>query len=166
MEKDARMFDIVKKAIDEFNPYGLLPEAPSNEFDSESRKIAEQISINSTVEQIAEIIGKVLSRAFDIKFEVNECMTTAENINMSINGYIRKMILNALEDEEQTIYHIDYYMKLNNVECDRDVLKAHLNQLLFENTVKFYDVPLDKSITFENSPEEFIEDFWFILTQK
>jgi hypothetical protein len=39
MEKDAKMFDIVKKAIDEFNPYGLLPEAPSNEFDSESRKI-------------------------------------------------------------------------------------------------------------------------------
>ena len=27
------MFDIVKKAIDEFNPYGLLPEAPNDEFD-------------------------------------------------------------------------------------------------------------------------------------
>ena len=27
------MFDIVKKAIDEFSPCGLLPEAPNDEFD-------------------------------------------------------------------------------------------------------------------------------------
>mgnify|MGYP003539904961 CR=1 FL=1 len=29
------MFAIVKKAIDEFNAFELLPEAPNDEFDSE-----------------------------------------------------------------------------------------------------------------------------------
>ena len=33
-----KMFKIVKNAIDEFNPFGLLPEAPNDEFDSESLK--------------------------------------------------------------------------------------------------------------------------------
>jgi len=33
------VFKIVKRAIDEFNLFDLLPEAPNDEFDSESRKI-------------------------------------------------------------------------------------------------------------------------------
>lgn len=78
------MFNIVKKAIDEFNPMGLLPEAPNDEFDSESRKIAGQINVISTVEEIAEIIAKVFSKAFDDKFEIIECITTAEKIYKNI----------------------------------------------------------------------------------
>ena len=82
----SNMFEIVKKAIDEFNPYGLLPEAPSNEFDSESRKIAGQINVNSTVEEIAEIIASVFSKAFNENFEIKECMVTAEKIYKSMNN--------------------------------------------------------------------------------
>lgn len=80
------MFKIVKKAIDEFNPYGLLPEAPSNEFDSESREIAEQINVNSTLEEIAEIIAKELSKAFDANFDMKKCMVPAEKIYKSIKN--------------------------------------------------------------------------------
>lgn len=74
------MFKIVKKVIDEFNPYDLLPEAPSDEFDSESREIAEKVNDNSTVEEIAEIISKVFSKAFDEKFELKDCIVAAEKI--------------------------------------------------------------------------------------
>lgn len=80
------MFKIVKKAIDEFNPYDLLPESPDDEFDSESRKISESININRTVEEIAEVISKVFSKAFDEKFEVRDCMVTAEKIYKSIKS--------------------------------------------------------------------------------
>lgn len=72
------MFEIVKKAIDEFNPFALLPDAPNDEFDRETREIAGQITYNSTVEEIAGIIAKMFLEAFDEKFEMKECMATAE----------------------------------------------------------------------------------------
>ena len=78
------MFKSVKKAIDEFNPYSLLPEPPNDEFDNESRKIAGRINVNSTIEEIADIISKVFSRTFDESFEIKDCMTTAEKIYESI----------------------------------------------------------------------------------
>lgn len=80
------MFKIVKKAIDEFNPYGLLPDAPDDEFDGESRQIAGKINVNSTVEEIAEIISKVFSKAFDEDFDLKDCMIPAEKICTSINN--------------------------------------------------------------------------------
>lgn len=80
------MFNIVKKAIDEFNPLGLLPDAPSNEFDSESRKIAGQLNVNNTPEEIEEIISGVLSRSFDTKFQPKKCMMTAEKIHKSMKN--------------------------------------------------------------------------------
>lgn len=47
------MYNIVKKFIDEFNPMGLLPHAPDNEYDIESKKIASQINQNCTINEIA-----------------------------------------------------------------------------------------------------------------
>lgn len=79
------MFNIVKKFIDELNPMGLLPHAPDDEFDIESKKIASQINQNSTINEIAEIISKVLSKSFNEKFEIKECMSTAEKIYQSLN---------------------------------------------------------------------------------
>jgi hypothetical protein len=78
------MFEIVKKAIDEFNLYGLLPMAPSDEFDSESRKISGRITANSTVEEIAEVISDVFSKAFDESFKIKDFMVTAEKIHTSV----------------------------------------------------------------------------------
>ncbi len=78
------MFKVVKLAIDEYNLYGLLPDAPSNEFDSESRKIAGRILVDNTVEEIALIISDVFSKAFNENFEASGFMKTAEKIYMSI----------------------------------------------------------------------------------
>jgi len=80
------MLKIVKKAIDEFNPYGLLPEAPDDEFDGESSQIADRINVNSTVEEIAEIISKVFSEAFDEDFDLEDCRIPAEKIYTSIKN--------------------------------------------------------------------------------
>lgn len=78
------MFEIVKKAIDEFNLYGLLPEAPSDEFDSESRKILGRITINSTVEEIAHVVCDVFSKSFNENFKITDFKITAEKIYNSI----------------------------------------------------------------------------------
>jgi len=79
------MFNIVKKFVDEFNPMGLLPRAPDNEYDNESKKIVCQINQNSTIYEIAEIISKVLSKSFDEKIEIKKCLATAEKIYQSLN---------------------------------------------------------------------------------
>jgi hypothetical protein len=64
-DKYNTMFKIVKKAIDELNPYDLLPEAPDDEFDSESSEITRKINENNSIEEIAEIISVTISRTFD-----------------------------------------------------------------------------------------------------
>jgi len=81
-----KMFEIVKKTIDEFNPYSLLPEAPNDEFDSESREISTIINVDSTIEEIAEIISEVFSEMFHDNFEVKDCIETAEKIYKSIKN--------------------------------------------------------------------------------
>lgn len=78
------MFQIVKKAIDEFNPMGLLPHAPDNEYDIETIEIASQINKNSSINEIAEVISKVLSESFGNKFEPKKCISTAEVIYQSL----------------------------------------------------------------------------------
>lgn len=47
-----------KNAINEFNPTGLISEAPNDEYNSELRKIAVKISI--TIQQAGYIIGRAL----------------------------------------------------------------------------------------------------------
>jgi hypothetical protein len=77
-------FDIVKQAIDEWDPYGLLSSgASSDEFDRESRKISNKISKGSSVKDIAITISKVFSSSFE-PFSVDECMRVAEKIKKAM----------------------------------------------------------------------------------
>lgn len=80
------MFNIVKKAIDDLNPMGLLPHAPDDEYDIESGKIACKINKFSAVDDIAEIISIVLSKAFNEEFEIEKCIPTAEKIYVAIKN--------------------------------------------------------------------------------
>jgi hypothetical protein len=81
------MFKIVKKAIDEWNPYKLLPDAPEDEFDPESKEIADKITADLSKTEISEIIASVFYKAFgeDEEFTVDSCMETAEKIWNSIH---------------------------------------------------------------------------------
>jgi len=84
------IFLVVKKEIDKWNPYGLLPDAPDNEFDGESECIANQISYESSVCDIANVISKIFSDAFEPQyFSIDMCMDVAENIR----GALDKVVL-------------------------------------------------------------------------
>jgi hypothetical protein len=77
-------FEIVKKIIDEWDPYGLLlAGSPLDEFDGESRSISNKISKENSVNDIAIIISKVFSNSFE-PFSVDECMNIAEKIKKLI----------------------------------------------------------------------------------
>lgn len=61
------IFLIVKSVIDRFDLYGLSEGgAPEDEFDEESREIANRISKDRTPEQIAVVIADVFNKAFDL----------------------------------------------------------------------------------------------------
>lgn len=74
-------FSIVKKAIDNADPCGLLAcHAPPDEYDDESAEIAEIISDGDSVEEIAGICAKVFSRAFDENISADRFCEVAEEI--------------------------------------------------------------------------------------
>lgn len=80
------IFEIIKKIIDEWNPYSLLPEAPANEFDIESRRIAEKTSSSDTIEKIARVVSSVFSHAFKPQYYgYNACYPVAEKIKKEID---------------------------------------------------------------------------------
>ena len=80
-----QMYLVVKDAIDEWNPYGLLPEAPSNEFDSESERIAIAINKGYSVKQIAKVISIVFTEMFE-PFTEDVCMKPASKIKDSLEN--------------------------------------------------------------------------------
>ena len=81
------LLSAIKLAIDEWNPYDLLPCAPSDEFDEESRMIAAKIKVDDTVDTIAEIVSDIFSRQFDPQdFLVEDCQDVAANIRLNIDN--------------------------------------------------------------------------------
>lgn len=100
-----KIFEVVKRCIDFWNPYNLFPDCPEDEFDPESMKISEQISFESEIEEIAEVVSKVFSQAFSASdFGIDRCVTVAEHIYFNLKP----------EDEWKTIKKqkdIDYLME-------------------------------------------------------
>ncbi|WP_394916221.1 DUF1871 family protein [uncultured Robinsoniella sp.] len=87
MNKEQKiLFIAVKNAIDKWNPYDLLPEAPSDEFDSEIKSVAAKISFESSVDDIARVISRVFSSSFEQEsFHVNGCLTVAREVKQNID---------------------------------------------------------------------------------
>ena len=84
------IFKIVKKEIDKWNPYGLLPEFPNDEFDGESTRIASDIDWNSTTDKIAKLISNEFTFSFgdEYMFSLKCCIQTAKNIRDSMDRFI------------------------------------------------------------------------------
>jgi valyl-tRNA synthetase len=78
----SEIFEIVKKVIDEWDVYSLLSGgAPKNEFDVESKDISNKISIESSVQDIANIISRFFTDAFENEhFTVENCFEAASKI--------------------------------------------------------------------------------------
>ena len=75
------IFKIVKKEIDKWNPYGLLPEFPNDEFDGES---------TTTTDKIAKLISNEFTFSFgdEYMFSLKCCIQTAKNIRDSMDRFI------------------------------------------------------------------------------
>jgi hypothetical protein len=81
------VFLAVKSAIDEWNPYGLLPDAPDDEFDGESRSVASQIfkcGEDISVNKIALMISIVFTDSFGQDFEAVKCVGVATKIKSAL----------------------------------------------------------------------------------
>ncbi|WP_141504014.1 DUF1871 family protein [Paenibacillus luteus] len=74
------MKEIVKQVIDAWNPYGLLPDAPEDEFDSEIRQITAKLMTSESMEELALHIQKVFTTSFDDNFNYNNCLDAASRI--------------------------------------------------------------------------------------
>lgn len=82
---DEVIYHIVKKNVDLWDPVGLLPYAPDNEYDIESKQIAKQVKLNHTVEELAEIISQVFSKGFGREYAAKCCSEVAEAIYKDLN---------------------------------------------------------------------------------
>ncbi|MBP2110566.1 GNAT family N-acetyltransferase [Paenibacillus silagei] len=74
------MGNIVRQVIHEWNPYGLLPEAPIDEFDSEIEKVVQSLTVASTVEELAKSIQEIFSSNFGEPFRYEGCFIAAKKI--------------------------------------------------------------------------------------
>lgn len=79
--------NIVKLAIDRFDPYLLEPGelAPENEYDGESRRIAEKLHFGISEGQIAEVIAEEFTRSFNTTFTNEDCSSPALEISKHLN---------------------------------------------------------------------------------
>ena len=87
------IYQMVKTVIDDLDLYSLLAGgAPADEFDSESREIANRITKDITPHQIAGVIANVFNKAFDLHAQADEFTEPANTIwallqsRDSING--------------------------------------------------------------------------------
>lgn len=85
------LLSAIKMAIDEWNPYDLLPCAPSDEFDGEIMMIAAKIKVDDPVDTIAEIVSNIFSRQFGHQgFHVENCQGVAAKIRLNIDSLCLK----------------------------------------------------------------------------
>lgn len=74
------MKNIVRQVIHEWNPYGLLPEAPIDEFDWEIKKIVQSLTVVATVEELARSIQEIFTSSFGEPFGYERCFIAAKKI--------------------------------------------------------------------------------------
>lgn len=80
-----QIFRIIKAEINRWNPHGLLPDAPHDEFNGESEELSRYIRFDASVEQIARSVSKVFSRAFEAPgFMPEDCMGVANEIKKAL----------------------------------------------------------------------------------
>lgn len=77
-----------------------------------------------------------------------------------------KLILRTFIYEENTIFHVENYLKSKGINEPRDDIKLRLSLLLQEGFVKLYDDPSNGKVDFKDTNAEFEEDYWFALTDK
>ncbi|KUP23386.1 DUF1871 family protein [Paenibacillus sp. DMB5] len=83
------MKKIVRQVIHEWNPFGLFPHAPVDEFDSEIEEVALSLTDATTVEELARRIQDIFSSSFGEPFGYEECFNTANRIWELAESYLK-----------------------------------------------------------------------------
>ncbi len=71
---------MVKKVVNEWDPIGVLPYAPDDEYEFEIAKIVALLNKVDTVEALSDGIGMIFTKALDWNFTKEECLPIAKQI--------------------------------------------------------------------------------------
>ncbi len=157
------IFHIVKKYVDRGDFYDLLKGgAPKDEYDSESERIASQISTGSSVEEIGNVISSVMGKAFATpadKTSVND-----PNRYRDISEKIKKEMEESICTDEMVTYFLEEFPE-HTEEYHRHIQEygGLLGHVFYADVI---NVPLcDLFETGDNSQRirkycEFIEYMW------
>ncbi|MDR2718600.1 MAG: YugE family protein [Treponema sp.] len=142
------LFEVVKKSIDKWDPYGLLKNhCPDDEFDSESKIIANKINLENSIYEIANIISKTFTNSFNEpeRFSVENCLKVAEKIKVLMEDGIFYSFVN-------------YY----NVNCEIDDHFRKFNLLLEDLKNEYESNVIDRKYLYNKLVENITEgDKWY-----
>lgn len=79
---------------------------------------------------------------------------------------LKIMILDTFFYEENTIFHVENHLKYHGIKSNRNKVKFYISELFYDGYIKIYGDPSDAIEDFKNSDDDFIEDYWFVLTDK
>jgi hypothetical protein len=138
------VFEIIKKSIDEWDPYGLLEiHCPDDEYDSESKEIANRINYEDSIYEIANLISEIFTNSFKEPelFSIENCLRVAEKIKI-------------LTEDGIFYYFVDYY----NVCGERGDHFRKFNLLLEDLKNKYESNIIDKKYLYKILLENITED--------
>jgi hypothetical protein len=87
IDKDSKLFKIVKKIINEWDPEGLLScGAPEDEYEPEIEEIIFRIKNENTLNEIGTIVSDVFTSWFNdpIKYTIKNCMEVANIVKNNV----------------------------------------------------------------------------------
>lgn len=79
---------------------------------------------------------------------------------------IKLTVLDSFKYEEETIFHVENYLKSNMIQIERYTVISILSELLKEGLIELFDDPSTGQVKFENCSDNYVEDYWFVLTDK
>lgn len=83
-EKYNVTFNIVKKIVDEWDPIGLLPFAPEDEYEMEIAGIVTLLNKVDSDEILSDGIGRIFKKSFGESLSKEECFSVAKKILQEI----------------------------------------------------------------------------------
>jgi hypothetical protein len=100
---------------------------------------------------LVSITGRMVKK---IRFEVGD-MIDLDNL-----------IIRTFIYEENTIFHVENYLKSKGINKPRNEIKSRLSLLQHKGLIRLYDDPSNGKVDFKDTNGEFEEDYWFALTDK
>ncbi|QVY62589.1 DUF1871 family protein [Cytobacillus gottheilii] len=81
-EKYNTLFKLVKKTINEWDPIGVLPDAPDDEYEFEVAQIVTLLNKADTEEALSEGLAEIFNKALGCHYTVEECLPIARKIRI------------------------------------------------------------------------------------